>query len=251
MAKETETQEVTDQDIDNSAGANNSTLQNDAAQETAEQCSTDGQGADTLAAVIDEAQEVAANGIVKNHIIASIALGLIPVPLFDLAALTATQMSMLRNLSEHYGVSFDDSGSKTLLTSLIGGSLPVLGAVGFSSVAKLIPGIGTLGGSASLSIVAGAVTYAIGQTFIMHFEAGGTFQDFDPKQAREFFKREVKNGKEFVQTMRDELNEMKHNKQLAEQARAEAAAAADAVKEEVTEAVAVAKDAATEATAKI
>ncbi|MGB0847933.1 MAG: YcjF family protein [Thiolinea sp.] len=167
------------------------------------------EGADTLAEVIDEAQEVAANGIVKNHIIASIALGLVPVPLFDLAALTATQMSMLRNLSEHYDVSFEESGSKALLTSLVGGSLPVLGAVGFSSFIKLIPGIGTLGGSASLSIVAGAVTYAIGQTFIMHFEQGGTFEDFDPKLAREFFQREVNNGKEFVQNMRDELDAMK------------------------------------------
>lgn len=167
------------------------------------------EGADTIAMVIDEAQEVAANGIVKNHIIASIALGLVPVPLFDLAALTATQMSMLRNLSDHYGVSFEEGNSKALLTSLVGGSLPVLGAVGFSSLVKLIPGIGTLGGSASLSIVAGAVTYAIGQTFIMHFEQGGTFEDFDPKQAREFFKREVDNGKTFVKSMRDEINELK------------------------------------------
>ena len=166
-------------------------------------------GVTTLAEVIDEAREVAANGIVKNHIIASIALGLVPVPLFDLAALTATQMSMLRNLSEHYGISFEESGSKALLTSLVGGSLPVLGAVGFSSLIKLIPGIGTLGGSASLSIVAGAVTYAIGQTFIMHFEKGGTFEDFDPKLAREFFQREVDNGKEFVRSMRDELDAMK------------------------------------------
>ena len=188
-------------------------------------------GGDTLAAVIDEAQEIAANGIVKNHIIASIALGLVPAPLFDIAALTATQMSLLRTLSGHYGVSFDDHSSKALLTSLVGGSLPVLGAVGFSSLVKLIPGIGTLAGSASLSIVAGAVTYAIGQTFIMHFEAGGTLEDFDPKQAREFFKREVGNGKEFVRSMRDELKSA-GGEQVVEVATAEATegSAANAVK---------------------
>lgn len=235
----------------NATDTQDTTMQQDETQDTTEQSppDTEANSPETLAAVIDEAHEVAANGIVKNHIIASIALGLIPVPLFDLAALTATQMSMLRNLSEHYGVSFDDSGSKALLTSLVGGSLPVLGAVGFSSIAKLIPGIGTLGGSASLSIVAGAVTYAIGQTFIMHFEAGGTFEDFDPKQSREFFKREVKNGKEFVQSMRDELNEMKHNKQQEEQ-QSRTEEVVTAAEEVVTNAKEVVQDAAEKVTAK-
>ena len=204
-----------------------------------EACATQentGESADTLAEVIDEAQEVAANGIVKNHIIASIALGLVPVPLFDLAALTATQMSMLRNLSEHYGVSFEESGSKALLASLVGGSLPVLGAVGFSSFIKLIPGIGTLGGSASLSIVAGAVTYAIGQTFIMHFEKGGTFEDFDPKLAREFFQREVDNGKEFVQSMRDELDAMKEKgSEMVDQVQEKGSEMVDQVQEKSSE----------------
>ncbi len=231
MAQEQDTQETEVQDVttENSEAAQKSAPLE---AEAAEQCEAEVHGTDTLAAVIDEAQEVAANGIVKNHIIASIALGLVPVPLFDLAALTATQMSMLRNLSDHYGVSFEESNSKALLTSLVGGSLPVLGAVGFSSLIKLIPGIGTLGGSASLSIVAGAVTYAIGQTFIMHFEAGGTFEDFDPKQAREFFKREVDNGKEFVQSMRDELDAMKaKGSQVVDQVQEKGSQVVDQVKE--------------------
>jgi len=146
-----------------------------------------------------------ANNIVKNHIIASITLGLIPIPLFDLSALTATQMNMLRSLSEHYEQPFDDIGSKSLITSLIAGSLPVIGILGLSSFAKLIPGIGTLIGSASLSITAGAVTYAVGQVFIMHFEEGGTLEDFDAKQAKAYFEREFKAGKSFVTGLRDEL----------------------------------------------
>ncbi len=154
-----------------------------------------------------------ANNIVKNHIIASMALGLVPVAVFDLAALTATQMSMLRSLSEHFDVDFEDGDIKPLLMSLVGGSLPVLGVLGFSSVIKLIPGVGTLVGSASLSMTAGAVTYAVGQVFIMHFQAGGTLQDFEPRQAREFFKREVAAGRAFVQTMREELQELKQAKQ--------------------------------------
>lgn len=158
-----------------------------------------------MAAVSCEVRDTEANNIVKNHIIASMALGLVPVPLFDLAALVTTQMNMLSSLSEHYGVPFEDSDSKSLITSLVGGSLPVLGVVGLSSFAKLIPGVGTLVGSASLSISAGAVTYAVGQTFIMHYEAGGTLEDFEPRQAQAFFKREFEKGKNFVQEIRDEI----------------------------------------------
>lgn len=160
---------------------------------------------DESAMLSEEAQSIEANNTVKNHVIASMALGLVPVPLFDLAALVTTQMNMLRALSEHYGVYFEDSQSKPLVTSLISGSLPVLGVVGLSSVAKLMPGIGSLVGSASLSVSAGAVTYAVGQTFIMHYENGGSLDDFEPKQAQAFFKREFDKGKEFVQEVRNEF----------------------------------------------
>jgi uncharacterized protein (DUF697 family) len=150
-----------------------------------------------------------ANNIVKNHVIGSITLGLVPIPLFDLSALTVTQMNMLRSLSECYGHSFDDAESKSLITSLIGGSLPVIGVLGLSSFTKLIPGVGTLVGSASLSITAGAVTYAVGQVFIMHFEQGGSLADFDVKQAKAYFEREFKAGKSFVKEVRSELKAAK------------------------------------------
>lgn len=152
-----------------------------------------------------ESRKIMADDIVKNHIIASITLGIIPVPLFDLAALTTTQMNMLRSLSEHYEVPQEGSNMTSLVTSLIGGSLPVLGVVGLSSFAKLIPGIGTLAGSASLGVTAGAVTYAVGKTFIKHFEAGGTLENFDHKKAQAYFKQEIESGKAFVKDIRDEL----------------------------------------------
>ncbi len=159
----------------------------------------------TLQLEAAEAQEVIANGIVKNHIIASMTLGLVPVPFFDLAALSVTQMNMLGSLGRFYGVPSDETNLRSLLTSLAGGAIPVLSVVGLSSFAKIIPGIGTLAGSASVSVLAGAVTYAVGQVFIMHFEKGGTLEDFDPKQAQAFFKREIATGKTFVANLRDEL----------------------------------------------
>ena len=156
--------------------------------------------------IVAEVQEIAASSIVKNHMITSMGLGLVPVPLLDVSALMAVQMNMLRSLSSHYGLSVKDQDLKSMLISLAGGAMPVLAIVGLSSFAKLIPGIGTLAGSASLSVLAGAVTYAVGQTFILHFEAGGTLDTFDPKQAQAFFRRELETGKRLVQSVRDEIN---------------------------------------------
>jgi len=153
----------------------------------------------------NEIPDANANNIVKNHIIASMTLSLVPIPMFDLAALITTQMNMLRALGEYYEVPPDDTSNKSLVTSLIGGSLPVLGVMGLSSFAKMIPGIGSLVGSASLSISSGAVTYAVGQTFITHFEAGGSFDDFSPEQAQVFFKQQLEKGKQTVQNIRDEM----------------------------------------------
>lgn len=146
-------------------------------------------------ALSGEMHDIAANSIVKSHVIASMTLGLVPIPLFDLTALTITQMEMIHALGRHYGVTFQKHASKSLITSLVAGSLPVIGVVGLSSFAKLIPGIGSLLGSATLGVSAGAVSYALGHTFMMHFEAGGTLEDFEPGDARAFFQREFEKGK--------------------------------------------------------
>ena len=152
---------------------------------------------------------IMAENTIKNHIIASMGLSLIPVPLVDVSALTATQLSMLQKLCLYYDIPFEEGELKPLLTALISGATPVLGLVGISSLVKAIPGIGTLAGTASLSVMAGAITYAVGQTFILHFAAGGTLADLDMQQAKAFFKQEVKNGKQFVKTLKDEIKAAK------------------------------------------
>ncbi len=170
----------------------------------------------------ESAQSVSlpANNTIKNHVIASMGLGLIPVPLVDVSALTATQLSMIQKLCILHEIPFEEGDLKPLLTSLASAALPVMGIVGISSLVKAIPGIGTLGGSASLSVIAGAITYALGQTFAIHFAAGGTLEDLDIKQAKAFFKHEIDNGKNFVQSLREELKAAKQEA-AANQAAAE------------------------------
>ncbi|QLQ31418.1 MAG: DUF697 domain-containing protein [Candidatus Thiothrix singaporensis] len=161
--------------------------------------------------IASEVQEITAGSIVKNHIIASLGVGLVPIPLFDVSALTAVQISLLRSLGAHYGVPVRERELKPLLFSLLGGATPVMAIAGLSSFAKLMPGIGSLAGSAGLSVLAGAIAYAVGQTFILHFEAGGTLEDFDPKAVQAFFRRELEAGKRVVQDIRSEINGTKRN----------------------------------------
>lgn len=143
-------------------------------------------------------KHVVSQGIVKTHMIAGMSLALLPAPLFDIAALTGTQLNMLRSLSLHYDVSFDEQTGRAVLTSLISGSLPVLAVMGLSSIAKIIPGIGTMGGGLSMTVLSGVVIYATGQVFIRHFETGGTFQNFEGKHWQAFFKQQLEEGRAFV-----------------------------------------------------
>jgi uncharacterized protein (DUF697 family) len=156
-----------------------------------------------LAAISLQSKHIAAQNIVKTHMVAGMALGLLPSPLFDIAALSGVQLNLLRNLCQQYAVEFDEQVSKGLLTSLASGALPVLAVLGLSSFAKLIPGIGTVGGGISMTVLAGATIYATGQVFIRHFETGGTLQDFDAKHWQMLFKQQFEEGKAFVKNRID------------------------------------------------
>lgn len=151
-----------------------------------------------------EAPSLAADKIIKSHVISSMALGLVPLPLFDIAALTTTQLSLLKQLCKLYDVPFNNFELKSILTSLVGGSLPIMSLVGLSSLIKVIPGFGSIVGMASLSMTAGSVTYAVGKVFAKHFENGGTFDDFDSKQAQQLLKSEFEYGKSVVNSLKDD-----------------------------------------------
>jgi uncharacterized protein (DUF697 family) len=159
--------------------------------------------------VLDEHKGENAQDIVKKHTLASLSLGLVPVPILDVTALTLAQSNMLKSLSSHYDIPFNDLDIKLLITTTLGGSLPVLGGIGVASVVKIIPGVGSVLGSASLSVLSGGTTYAIGQVFISHFASGGTMNDLDSKQVQQLFQRELIEGKMFAQKLMEEQQVLK------------------------------------------
>jgi uncharacterized protein (DUF697 family) len=137
-----------------------------------------------------------ADNIVKNHIIAVMGASLVPIPLVDLVALTSVQLKMLQRLAALYEVPFTRNVGKQLIVSLLGGVLPTSAAITFASFTKTIPGMGTTTGMISVSTIGGAITYAIGQAFIRHFDSGGTLLDVDLKRLRRLFRSKVREGKQ-------------------------------------------------------
>ena len=127
-----------------------------------------------------------AQEIVKTHLMIAVGGGIIPIPFVDFAAVTGIQINMIRSLSKLYGVDFNEQMGKSLVTSLVGTSIARLGA----SAVKTIPIIGSILGSASMSILSGASTYAVGQVFIQHFGKGGSLSDFDAEKAEQQYKQE-------------------------------------------------------------
>jgi uncharacterized protein (DUF697 family) len=108
-------------------------------------------------------------------------MGLIPVPLVDLAAVTGVQLKMLKRLARNYHVEYDESSGKALIGSLLGAILPAkLGYGGIGSAIKAIPGVGTILGMAAVPAFNYGSTYAVGRVFAKHFAGGGTLLDFDP-----------------------------------------------------------------------
>jgi uncharacterized protein (DUF697 family) len=133
--------------------------------------------------------------IVKRNMLWSAAAGVVPIPMLELVAITGIEVKLVKELADHYGVSFRRDLAKTAVLSLVGslGSVALGKMIALSSM-RAIPFLGQLVAAVSVPGMAAAITYAIGRVFVSHFEAGGTLLDFDPAETREFFRTEFANG---------------------------------------------------------
>lgn len=139
------------------------------------------------AAVSPETGE--ALGIVRRHMAWSMGIGLLPLPLIDMAAILVVQSRMLRQLARLYAVDYTGERGRVFASSLLGTVLPISVVGSFGGLIRLIPVIGHAARVMMLPAMAGAATYALGRVFIQHFALGGTMLDFDPDSARESFRQ--------------------------------------------------------------
>lgn len=138
-------------------------------------------------------KEIGAMQVTNRYLLYTGGAGLIPIPLFDMAAVAALQVKMLSEIAKVYGLTLQKDRGKSLVTALIGGTLPTaLGYGGVGSFLKRLPVVGPIVGVFTVSAFAAASTYAVARVFIQHFESGGTFLDFRPEQVREHYATEFK-----------------------------------------------------------
>lgn len=159
----------------------------------------------------DSEQSKHADTIIRNHVIWSMGAGLIPVLIADIFAISALQLDMIRQLCKVYQINFAETQGKAIVTSLTSSTVARITA---GSVVKMIPGLGSIIGGITVSVFAGASTYALGEVFKKHFSSGGTILDFDPERLRKLYKEQFEKGKKVVEDIKkreDTTSNVKQN----------------------------------------
>lgn len=138
-----------------------------------------------------------AEKIVQNHVILSIGVAAIPIPMLDFIMIYYIQMDMIRQLSQHYRKHYYPRRGKAYVSALVTVTLARMGA----SFIKAIPGVGSLVGGASSVVLSGASTYALGRVTARFFQDNIELADIDMDLAKAIFKEEFKIGKGMAERM--------------------------------------------------
>lgn len=144
-----------------------------------------------------------ANAIIRSHVLWAIGGGLIPIPLVDFAAVTAIQLEMLQQLAALYGVDYSKDTAKAFVSALTGTTIARIGA----SMLKAIPGLGSVIGGASMSVMSGASTYAVGQVAISMFSASRDFNDLNTEDLQNAYEQAYEQGKTYVSGLQNRQDE--------------------------------------------
>ena len=114
-------------------------------------------------------RRAAAQRIIRNATLASLVVGLEPIPLIDIPILLGTQIRLVLRLGALYGEEMDSTDAmkharELLLTIAGGASMRFLA----EQAAKAVP----FGGDFVAGAIAGAATYSIGQVALEYYDGG-------------------------------------------------------------------------------
>jgi len=153
-----------------------------------------------------------AHEIIVAHVGAAMAAAATPIPIVDVASVTAIQIALVRRLAARYRVEYDAVRVRSAVFALAGAALARLGA----SAVKLWPGGGSVAGGVAQVTLSGVSTYAIGEAYRGHFEARGTLDDFDADVMRSRYREAAERGREIVRTLRRARRDVVKRDELGE-----------------------------------
>lgn len=137
-----------------------------------------------------------AGGITKRYAAYAAGVGLVPMPLLDLAALSALQVSLIEKISKLYGVPFNQVRAEAIVGGILGGWGAVsAGGLAAVSLMRFAPVFGLPFAAATMPTMNAAVTWAIGKALITHYELAGTLMTLDPEEVKRRYQKELANCK--------------------------------------------------------
>ena len=160
----------------------------------------------------------AAEKKIKNHVLMSIGIAAIPVPMLDYIMVYYIQMDMIKQLSRIYHKPYYEMKGKAYIGALVSTSLARMGA----SLIKGLPGVGSLMGTVSSVVLSGASTYAVGRVTARFLQDNIELSDVDMDLAKSMFKEEFEKGKTVAKKLVEEKEAKKKQMSPDEVARQEA-----------------------------
>lgn len=149
----------------------------------------------------------AADATIKKHVVYSMMSGAIPIPVVDLAAATAVQLDMLKDLAKVYDVPLNARSAKafvlSITTALAGRALGRFAA----SAVKIIPGVGWAAGGVAQAGATGASTYAVGTLFKRLFCESRDFEELDVAAVKGEVQSYYEEGKAVAESLKDAVKD--------------------------------------------
>lgn len=152
-------------------------------------------------------RRLAAQRIIRNSTLVSLAAGLEPIPFVDIPILLGTQLRLVLRLAALYGEQMDSADAKKHARELIA---TIAGGLGLRYLAQEAAKAVPFGGDFVAGAIAGAATWSIGQVALEYYEGGKTV---NPNRLRKLYKdfyhrfRHEKNIDELQAQSLTELND--------------------------------------------
>jgi uncharacterized protein (DUF697 family) len=121
-------------------------------------------------------------------------VGVLPGGLLNFAAILAVQVTMVWKIANRFGHTDGKERIRGSVLSLIGSALPTGIGHGAGAALVAVPAVitGTMVYFLVTPVLAYAMTKAVGNAYIMHFESGGTLLTFDARAFADYFLKEFR-----------------------------------------------------------
>jgi uncharacterized protein (DUF697 family) len=145
---------------------------------------------------IDVATSAKIESIIKNRSLLAASMGIVPIPVFNLASVTVVQIAMVQSISRLYNIEVKKSWIKNILASILGGLVTTGGSRFVAKGLVAVPLLGVPLAVLTAPALNGLTTYAIGYMFVRYFESDDGFLKTNFKALGGWFKDGFKEGRE-------------------------------------------------------